>query len=1055
MEAESANADELREQWSALTRILQLIRQKVDLQQVLDTLLEEAVQLTRADAGSLHRGDAHRFELTAAFRLSTRLRGLLAEEAPVDLGRGSMTGRLALERSIVHIPDALADPEYRWQAGQQAGRFRTMLGVPLLRGGELSGAIVILKSAVQPFTPRQIDLVTSFADQAMVAIENARLVQELRVRTEQQERTVSELQALDTVTRAVSATLERDAVLGTIVASAVELSGATGGVFGDADRKRERFHVRSAQGVEPELLELLRTDPMRLGIDPAADPWAPRQVIDLLDAPASRAHPLVSRSGYRSLLSVPVVGPDRVLGTLALWRREAGAFSAEVASRVETIAVQSAPSLHNAELYREIEEQSRDLARLDREMEQLYRLSSGLQESLSLDEQLSRVLEAACEVVGVERANIWGLAADRGAFRNITGAGFNVAEARSLQGLQIPLAEAGALYHSYRWGTPLLFDDANPLPSALALKPPYSALAGLRTRCFLVVPMIAQGKAVGVIAADKKPSGQPISKEAVERLQFLASHAAIAIENAHLFEEIEEQRRQLEVAGRHKSQFLANMSHELRTPLNAIIGYSEILQEEAEDLGQPDFVPDLQKITSAGRHLLELINAVLDLSKIEAGKMDLYLEVFDVTRLVAEVEAVIRPLAVQNDNRLEVRCPDAVGVMTADLTKVRQSLVNLLRNACTFTHGGTVTVEVARARSAGTGWVTFAVRDTGIGLTSEQLDCVFDEFSQVNTPTTRKTGGSGLGLALSRRLCRLMGGDVTATSSPGVGSTFTIRLPATVSELGITAPTVTEPPALTEADSATVLVIDDDPAARDLVERLLVREGLRVVTAAGGEEGFWLARQLRPTAITLDILMPSVDGWAVLAALKSDPGLADIPVILLTITDDKNLGYALGAADYLSKPIDREALLAVLTKHCAPGAGHVLIVDDDAASRRGLREVLTEEGFATREAEHGRAALAQVARERPALIVLDPVLPEMDGFEFLHELRKRADWRALPVLVVTAADLASDDRRRLDGSVEKIARKGSYDRAEFLHDVRNLVLGGLPGPPVMPESIPP
>jgi CheY-like chemotaxis protein len=401
----------------------------------------------------------------------------------------------------------------------------------------------------------------------------------------------------------------------------------------------------------------------------------------------------------------------------------------------------------------------------------------------------------------------------------------------------------------------------------------------------------------------------------LERLRFFASHAAIAIENARLFEEIEVGRRQLEVAGRHKSQFLANMSHELRTPLNAIIGYSEILQEEAEDLGQDDLVPDLQKITSAGRHLLELINAVLDLSKIDAGKMDLYVETVDVPRLVADAEAAVRPLALQYGNHLQVRCPAAVGAVEADLTKVRQALLSLLRNACTFTRGGTVSLEVHRTTSPAADGVTFLVQDTGIGLTREQLDTVFDEFTQVDQSSTRAAGGSGLGLALSRRLCRLMGGDVTATSRPGAGSTFAMHLPATAPAAAVPAPVRADRLAVA-GDTATVLVIDDDRATRDLMERLLTREGMRVVTATGGAEGLRLAEQLRPAAITLDVLMPSLDGWAVLSALKATPGLADIPVILLTITDDRNLGYSLGAADYLSKPLDRDKLLAVLARHC-------------------------------------------------------------------------------------------------------------------------------------------
>ena len=894
MEPTSADAGGPLQQWTALTEVTALIAKGDDHDRAVAALLAAAVALTGADAASLHRGDAQHLELIAGADLTAQLQLVLAGQAPMLTARGA---------GIVHVPDLAA-------VSPGAGR-TALLAVPLLRGGDLAGALTVMRTRTGPFTAGEIDLVTSFAAQALVAVDNAGLEREIRVRTERQEQLFEELTAVRTATRTISSTFDLDVIMSTVVTAAVELSGAAGGAIGDVDSGQGAFHVRSSHALGPEVLGLLRSDPVRLGVDPGSEPRASRQVADLGSAGTD---PVVVRSGYRSVLVAPVPGPDGVLATLALWRREAGGFPAAAADLVEDLATQSAPAVHNVGLYREIEEQRSDLARVDRDMERLYRLSSSLREVLSLDEHLSRVLEAACEVVGVERATVWALTGDGEAFRAISSVGFSAAEARSVHGLLIPLAAAGALGESHRRGMPLQFGDAHPLPAELALEPPYSTLAGMRTNRFVVVPMVARGRGAGVIAADNRPSREPISGEAVERLQFFASHAAIAIENARLFEEIEVGRRQLEVAGRHKSQFLANMSHELRTPLNAIIGYSEILQEEAEDLGQDHLVPDLQKITSAGRHLLELINAVLDLSKIDAGKMDLYVETVDVPRLVAGVEAAVRPLAEQYGNRLEVRCSAAAGAVHADLTKVRQALLSLLRNACTFTRGGTVSLEVLRTDPADADGVTFLVHDTGIGLTPEQLDTVFDEFTQVDQSSTRAAGGSGLGLALSRRLCRLMGGDVTATSRPGAGSTFAMHLPAAAPAAAPAADGAGRLPAA--GDTATVLVIDDDRTTRDLLERLLTREGMRVVTAAGGAEGLRLAEQLRPAAITLDVLMPSVDGWEVLSALKAAPDLADIPVILLTITDDRHLGYSLGAADYLSKPLDRDRLLAVLAKHC-------------------------------------------------------------------------------------------------------------------------------------------
>ncbi|MBI4494088.1 MAG: response regulator, partial [Chloroflexi bacterium] len=492
-------------------------------------------------------------------------------------------------------------------------------------------------------------------------------------------------------------------------------------------------------------------------------------------------------------------------------------------------------------------------------------------------------------------------------------------------------------------------------------------------------------------------------------------------------------KEEAEAANRAKSAFLANMSHELRTPLNAIIGYSEMLREEAEDLGQEDFVPDLQKIQAAGQHLLGLINAILDLSKIEAGKMDLYLEVFSVSDLVRDVAAVAKPLVGKNHNTLAIRCPDDVGEMRADLTKVRQALFNLLSNACKFTERGTVSLEVVRATLQGVDRLTFRVADTGIGMTPEQLGKLFREFSQADVSTTRKYGGTGLGLALSRRLCQMMGGDVTVESEYGKGSTFTITLPAEVIDRKAEpaplepSPAAVAGPVPVPEGASLVLVVDDDPTVRDLMTRFLGKEGYRVVCAESGEAGLRLARETHPAAITLDVMMPGMDGWSVLSALKADPDLADIPVVMLTMVDEKNLGYTLGASDYLVKPIDRERVAAALRKQWPEaGSRRALVVEDDGSAREMLRRLLEREGWAVVEAENGRVALERVAAQQPDLILLDLMMPEMDGFEFVVELRKRSEWRTIPVVVVTAKDLTVEDRLRLNGYVEKILQKGTY-----------------------------
>jgi signal transduction histidine kinase/DNA-binding response OmpR family regulator len=500
-----------------------------------------------------------------------------------------------------------------------------------------------------------------------------------------------------------------------------------------------------------------------------------------------------------------------------------------------------------------------------------------------------------------------------------------------------------------------------------------------------------------------------------------------------------------EQANRTKSAFLANMSHELRTPLNAIIGYSEMLQEEAEERAQSAvFVPDLQKIHTAGKHLLALINDVLDLSKIEAGKMELYLESFDVRALVKDVESTITPLVEKNQNVIEVKCPEDMGIMYADVTRVRQVLFNLLSNAAKFTERGRIILEVETGSVADEASVFFKVSDSGIGISPEQQARLFQAFTQADASTSRKYGGTGLGLVISQRFCEMMGGDIGVDSEIGRGSSFTVRLPRTVGERK-SASNATLVPAPrgssgVAAPHTKVLVIDDDLDARDLLVRGLAKDGFEIHVASSGEEGIRMAAELSPDVISLDVLMPGMDGWTVLRSLKSNPDTANIPVIMVSMLDNKDMGYALGASDYLLKPFDRERLVAVLRKYrCASPPCPVLVVEDDPAARDVLRRTLQNDGWIVWEAANGRLALESVGKNTPDLILLDLMMPEMDGFDFVAELRKMDAGRNIPVVVVTAKDLTLEDRQRLEGQVRRIFQKGGFSREELMREIKFLL----------------
>jgi signal transduction histidine kinase len=585
---------EALEQQTATGDVLNVIsRSKFDLQPVLNTIVETASRLCHAEFGGILKLQNGKYHIAATNNVETAFVKYLSEH-PIAPGRGSLVGRAALEGRTVHIPDCLADPEFTFLDYQKIGQFRSMLGVPLLREGVPIGVIALVRSAMKPFTDKQIELVTTFADQAVIAIENVRLFDEVQARTRELAQSVKELQALGEVSQAVNSTLDLETVLSTIVAKAVQLSGTEGGAIYVFDELEQLFRLRATYGFSEELIAAVQDQ--HLGASDAirqvTQDRQPQEIADIRDEPPSPLREIAMRAGYRARLTVPLVGADKVVGALVIRRKQPGNF----------------------------------------------------------------------------------------------------------------------------------------------------------------------------------PKGT------IDLLQTFAAQSVLAIKNARLFREIEDKSRQLQQVSEHKSQFLASMSHEQRTPLNAIIGLTEMMVTNATRFGTEKALEPLRRVNAAGTHLLSLINEILDLSKIEAGKLELNPERVDLARLIDEVIGTAGQLAEKNKNRLIVEAQENLGALTTDSMRLKQILLNLLSNACKFTKEGEVTLRVYKVAD-GRDWIELVVADTGIGMTAEQQTKLFQDFTQADSLTARRYGGTGLGLALSRKLARMMGGDVTMASEPGKGSVFTVRLP--------------------------------------------------------------------------------------------------------------------------------------------------------------------------------------------------------------------------------------------------------------------------------------
>ena len=840
---------EVREQLGATSEVLAVIgRSASDLEGVLETVVESARKLCGADAGQVFLVDGDRYRLAYGSGMTAEYREFIANN-PVVLDRGTLVGRVGLDRRATQITDVLADPDYGRTDAQRVAGFRTIMGVPMLLDGEVVGVLSVWRTQVDPFSDRAVEVLTTFAAQAALAVRTVDLVRALGSRTDELGRKVNQLEALGAVGEAVSSSLNLTEVLNTIVTQAVLLSGTYGGSIYEFDEDAREFRVQTVCGTSPAVFDALRRT--RIGLDDtflgkAATQGRSLELPDLRDAPLDPHLSVLAEGGWRSLVAVPMLREGRIVGALVVRRHTPGHIPQEICDLLETFASQSALALINAQLYRQLERQS----------------------------------------------------------------------------------------------------------------------------------------------------------------------AA------------------LEVASRHKSEFLASMSHELRTPLNAIIGFSEVLLERMfGELNerQDDYLRD---IWSSGKHLLELLNDILDLSKIEAGQMVLNRSEFAVRESLEYCLSLVRERALKQRILLSLEVDPEVGLLDADRLRFRQVVLNLLSNAVKFTpDGGRVDVR-ASIRDQD---LVVEVADTGPGVAAEDRQRIFDSFQQ-GARLPGQTEGTGLGLTLSKRILELHGGRIWVESEAGKGSTFGFALPAGSGEPALTSvPQVGLdsglPAELAPGPGPTVVVVEDDRRSFDLLRVYLEAAGARVVSARDGEEGLDTVRRLSPAGVILDILLPGIDGWEVLAQLKADPRTAAIPVIVVSMLDERGRGFALGAAEYLVKPVGKDQLLAALYRAAAmPERKHTVVaIDDDPLAIELVRASLEPEGWTVLGAATGQEGLALIRERQPSAVLLDLLMPGMDGFEVVEALRADPDTKSVPVVILTSKSMTQQDKERLQGRITYVARKTEFD----------------------------
>jgi GAF domain-containing protein len=773
LEARNRELTEALEQQTATSEVLKVIsRSTFELQPVLDTLIENATRLSAAESGAIYRFEGDVLRMAADYATSAEFREYW-RRAEIRPGPGSATGRATLERRTVHIPDVLAEPGYERLDNQRIVGFRTALCVPMLKGDEVLGVLTMWRTQVEPFTAKQIGLVETFADQAVIAIENVRLFKELEGKNRDLSEALEQQTATSEVLKVISrSTFDLQPVLETLIESAVRLSSSDTGFILRQDENL--YRVVAAYGVNPELMEVVERNP--IAIDRASATGRAvleRRAVHIHDVLADSEYGWVGQRGaeLRTILAVPMLREAIVIGVIAIRRTEVQPFTDKQIELVTTFADQAVIAIENVRLFQELQARTRQLGQSVDELKALGEVGRAVSSTLDLQTVLTTIVSRAVELSGTSGGVIYEHDEATGAFRLRASHQVETELVEMLRGAPFRLGE-GVTGRAAALRVPVqVLDLLTEREFAVAHISPIAE--GLGYRSILAVPLLLEDRIMGGLTVWRKQPGG-FAPEVVHLLQTFAAQSSLALQNARLFREIADKSRQLEAASRHKSEFLANMSHELRTPLNAIIGFSEVLAERMFGEVNQKQAEYLQDILSSGRHLLSLINDILDLSKVEAGRLELELGRFHLPTALDNALTLVRERATRHGITLTQAVDPGVDDIVADERKVKQILLNLLSNAVKFTpEGGRVGVTVTRAEDV----VTISVSDTGIGIAPEDQAAIFEEFRQVGREDARKQEGTGLGLTLAKKFVELHGGRIWVQSQMGQGSTFSFTMP--------------------------------------------------------------------------------------------------------------------------------------------------------------------------------------------------------------------------------------------------------------------------------------